>query len=103
MLGRGWVCGRRGGRNALDLLRLDAGESAPQCLCSVTATTTLQRRGNSTQAGCLHVREQHQAETAPSSASGLESHVSGVSRVTSLLCANSLSLGHPDAFVATDS
>lgn len=41
-------------------------------------------------AGGLRVGEQHQAETVPPSASGHESHVSGVSRVTSLLRANSL-------------
>lgn len=72
---------------ALDLLGWMRERAPPRCLCSVTATITLQVRGNSMQTGCLRVREQHQAETAPSSASGLESHVSGV---TSLLRANSL-------------
>lgn len=62
----------------------------PGGLCSATASITLRFRGNSIQAGCLRVREQHQAETAPSSACGLESHVLGVYRVTSLVCANSL-------------
>lgn len=60
-------------------------------------------RGNSKQASCLRVREQHQVETAPSSASGLESHVFGCfqSSITSLC--QQPSLGHPDAFMATDS
>lgn len=34
---------------------------------------------------------------------GAKAMFAGVSRVTSLFHANSLSLGHPDAFVATDS
>lgn len=91
----GRVCGRRGGRNCSGpfFLRLDAREGAPPGgvgPCSFTATITLQFRGNSIQAGYLCVGEQHQAETAPSSACRLESHVLGVYRVTSLLCANSL-------------
>lgn len=42
------------------------------------------------QAGCLHIKEQHQAETAPSSASGLKAMFGVFSRVTSVLCANGL-------------
>ena len=65
----------------------------PRCLCSVTATITLRELN-----GRLHVTEQRQAETAPSAASGLESHVSGCfqSYITSLC--QQPSLGHPDAF-----
>lgn len=46
----GFVEGRGGG-NCSGPLRLDAGESAPRCLCSVTATITLQSRGNWMQTG----------------------------------------------------
>lgn len=66
--------------------RLDAREG-PR---SVNATIIPQRWGNSIQAGCLRVREQHLEEIAPPSAHRLESHVVGVYGVAPFKCANSL-------------
>ncbi len=75
-------------------LMLDAGERGRErppvsLLCYCHNHTAIQRELN---AGRLSSCQESSTRRRrrPSSASGLESHVSGVSRVTSLLCANSL-------------
>lgn len=99
----GWVCLRRGGRNALDLWGWMQ-ETAPP---DVSALLLPQSHCNSEGTPCRPVVFMSESSTRRrrpnSSLLGLKAMFSGVSRVTSLLYAYSLLWDIQMPFMATDS